>query len=170
MTRQPCHRESQRRCISTATVSRCLEDSPVTRRQLLSSPSPGCQSVEVRAGVRTQHSKHRPADVVPQPLVIQYEVANRLRQLVTLPLTLESPRCLALAFRCSSTGGLDRIGGRAQLVRVNGATAPAWPAAYAAFRAAPRRSLAAPIAWPPAARASIILTSPRTQARACSIA
>src|SRR6266508_3598546 len=50
-----------------------------------------------------------------------------------------------------------------------GSQPPAWPAAYAACRAAPRRSLAAPIAWPPAARACIIVTSPRTQARACSI-
>jgi hypothetical protein len=31
-------------------------------------------------------------------------------------------------------------------------------------------TLAAPIAWPPAARACIVVTSPRTQARACAIA
>ncbi len=43
--------------------------------------------------------KHRPADVVPQPLVVKYELANRLRELVTLPLALESPCALALAFR-----------------------------------------------------------------------
>jgi hypothetical protein len=43
---------------------------------------------------------------------------------------------------------------------------PVWPAAYAACRAAPRSSLVAPIAWPPAERGCIILTSPRTQARA----
>jgi hypothetical protein len=47
--------------------------------------------------------KHRPADVVPQPLVIKYELANRLRELVTLPLALESPYGLALAFRRGST-------------------------------------------------------------------
>jgi hypothetical protein len=41
--------------------------------------------------------KHRPADVVSQPLVVEHELANRLRELVTLPLTLESPRGIALA-------------------------------------------------------------------------
>src|SRR5215468_4497611 len=59
--------------------------------------------------------KHRPADVVPQPLVVKYEFANRLRELVTLPPALE-PTC-ALAFRGASTRGLDRIGGRAEFVR-----------------------------------------------------
>jgi hypothetical protein len=33
--------------------------------------------------------KHRPADVIPQPLVVKYELANRFRELVTLPLALE---------------------------------------------------------------------------------
>ncbi len=61
--------------------------------------------------------KHRPADVVPQPLVVKYELANRVRELVTLPLALESPGGHSLAFRCSSTCGLDRIGGRTELVR-----------------------------------------------------
>ena len=63
--------------------------------------------------------KHRPADVVPQPLVIKHERANSPRQLITLPLALESPCSLALAFGRSSTCGLDRIGGRAKLVRGN---------------------------------------------------
>jgi hypothetical protein len=61
--------------------------------------------------------KHRPADVVPQPLVVKYELANRLRELVTLPLALESPCGLAFAFRRGSTCGLDRIGGRTELMR-----------------------------------------------------
>ncbi len=61
--------------------------------------------------------KHRPADVVPQPLVVKYEFANCVRELVTLPLALESPCGLALALRRSSTCGLDRIGGRTELVR-----------------------------------------------------
>ena len=34
--------------------------------------------------------KHRPANVVPQALVVKYEFANRLREQVTLPLALES--------------------------------------------------------------------------------
>ena len=66
----------------------------------------------------TGHSavKHRPADVVPQPLVIKYELANRFRELATLPPALESP-AVALAVRRASTCGLDRIGGRTQFVR-----------------------------------------------------
>src|ERR1700704_4438214 len=61
--------------------------------------------------------EHRPADVVPQPLVVEYELANRLRELVALPPALEPPCALALSFRRGSTCGLDRIGGRTQLVR-----------------------------------------------------
>jgi hypothetical protein len=55
----------------------------------------------------------------PQSLVVEYELANRLRELVVLPPALESPCGLALSFRgsSSSTCGLDRIGGRTELVR-----------------------------------------------------
>jgi hypothetical protein len=66
---------------------------------------------------RSSAVKHRPADVVPQPLVIKYELANRLWELVTLPLALETPCNLTLVLRRRSTSGLDRIGGRAELVR-----------------------------------------------------
>src|ERR1700716_1432165 len=61
--------------------------------------------------------EHRPADIVPQPLVVEYELANRLRELVALPPALESPCALALSFRRCRTCGLDRIGGRTELVR-----------------------------------------------------
>ena len=61
--------------------------------------------------------EHRPADVVPHPLVVEDELANRLRQLVALPAALASPCALALAFWCGSTCGLDRIRGRAEFVR-----------------------------------------------------
>src|SRR2546430_6281650 len=61
--------------------------------------------------------EHRPANVVPQPLVVEYELANRLRELVALPPALESSCALALSFRRGSTCGLDRIGGRTELVR-----------------------------------------------------
>src|SRR5687768_2757057 len=61
--------------------------------------------------------EHRPADVVPQPLVIEDELANRLRELVALPPALASSYALALSIRRGSTCGLDRIGGRAELVR-----------------------------------------------------
>src|SRR5919202_287785 len=61
--------------------------------------------------------EHRPADVVPQPLIVEYELANRLRELVALPPALESPCALALSLGRGSTCGLDRIGGRTELVR-----------------------------------------------------
>src|SRR5438034_10346827 len=61
--------------------------------------------------------EYRPADVVPQPLVVEYELANRVRELVVLPPALESPCVLALSFRGSSACGLDRIGGRTELMR-----------------------------------------------------
>ncbi|MGB9484160.1 MAG: hypothetical protein WCB86_09735, partial [Candidatus Dormiibacterota bacterium] len=47
--------------------------------------------------------EHRPADVVPQPLVVKYELSNRRRELVALPLALELPRARALSLRRGST-------------------------------------------------------------------
>jgi len=61
--------------------------------------------------------EHRPADIVPQPLVVKYQLADRLRELVTLPPALKSPCGLALAFWRGSTRSLDRIGGRTEFVR-----------------------------------------------------
>ena len=61
--------------------------------------------------------EHRPADGVPQPLVVEDERADRLRELVALPPALASPCALALSFRRGSMCGLDRIGGRTELVR-----------------------------------------------------
>jgi hypothetical protein len=61
--------------------------------------------------------KHRPADLVPQPLVVKYELTDRHRELVTLPPALRSPRGLALAFRRGSPCCLDRVRGSAKLVR-----------------------------------------------------
>src|SRR5215471_9214153 len=69
-----------------------------------------------RPGARSA-VKHRPADVVPQPLVVKNKLANRLRELVTLPPALQSPGALALAVRRARTCGPDRIGGRTELVR-----------------------------------------------------
>jgi hypothetical protein len=61
--------------------------------------------------------EHRPADVVPQPLVVEDKLANRLWELVALPLAFESPCARAFSFRRGSTRGLDRIGSRTKLVR-----------------------------------------------------
>jgi hypothetical protein len=54
--------------------------------------------------------------VIPQPLVVEYELANSIRELVALPPALESPCALALSIRRGSPFGLDRIGGRPELV------------------------------------------------------
>jgi hypothetical protein len=82
---------------------------------------PAAQSVGLwgGAGAPTPRSavKHRPADVIPQPLVVKYELANRLWEPVTLPPALESPCAVVLAFRRAGTCGLDRIGGRTEFVR-----------------------------------------------------
>src|SRR3981081_745959 len=61
--------------------------------------------------------EHRPTDVVPQPLVVEYKLADRLRELIALPLALESPCALALSSRRGGTCGFDRRGGRTELVR-----------------------------------------------------
>ena len=114
--------------------------------------------------------EHRPADVVAQPLVIKYELADRLRELIALPLALKSPCGLAQAFRGRRTCSLDRVGGRAELVRGNVGDGSGLAGGVRGMPCCPRRFLAAAIAWPPAARACVILTSPRTQARARSIA
>jgi len=67
--------------------------------------------------VQSQFAEHRPAEVVPQPLVVEYELANRLWELVALPPALETPCALALSFQRGRTCGLDRIGRRTELVR-----------------------------------------------------
>jgi hypothetical protein len=58
----------------------------------------------------------RPADPVPQSLIVKYKLANRLWELVTLPPALNPTYYLGLAVPCSGTCSLDRIGGRAELV------------------------------------------------------
>jgi hypothetical protein len=80
-------------------------------------PSRGCRSAV----------ECRPADVVPQPLVVQYELANPWRELVTLPVALEPTRGLTCAIRRGRTCGLDRIGGRAELVRGDVCDGPGLP-------------------------------------------
>jgi hypothetical protein len=58
----------------------------------------------------------RPADIVPQPLVVKHKIANRLWELVPLPPALK-PACFpGLATRRSGTCCFDRTGCRAELV------------------------------------------------------
>lgn len=46
--------------------------------------------------------EHRPADVVPHPLVVEHELADRLREPVALPPALASPCALARSVRRGS--------------------------------------------------------------------
>src|SRR5258708_25947322 len=61
--------------------------------------------------------ERRPADVVSQPLIIQDQFADRVRELFTLPSALEPPGVFTLAFRSGCTRRLDRVGRRSELVR-----------------------------------------------------
>src|SRR5579859_3261370 len=61
--------------------------------------------------------EYPPADAVSQPLIVQDQIANRIRQLVALPAALAPAGTLALAFRRRRAGGLDRVGSGAELVR-----------------------------------------------------
>jgi hypothetical protein len=61
--------------------------------------------------------EYRPANFVSQLLIIQNKIANRIRQLVALPATLESANTIALAFRPSGTRGLDRVSSGTEIVR-----------------------------------------------------
>ena len=114
--------------------------------------------------------EHRPTDVIPQALVVKYELANRPREMFALPLALELPCGLALSFRRGSTRGLDRIGGRTKLVRGDVCDDRRLAGSERGMTCCPTQVSAAAMAWPPAERAGDILISPRTQARACSIA
>jgi hypothetical protein len=53
--------------------------------------------------------EYRPADVVAQPLVVKYELADRLWELVALPPAFASPGAHSPCLRRAGTCGLDRI-------------------------------------------------------------
>ena len=72
-------------------------------------------SADLHAGLSAV--EHRPADVVSHPLIIQDQLADRVRELVALPAALEPPGALTLAFRSGCTRRLDRVGRRSELVR-----------------------------------------------------
>ena len=68
---------------------------------------------------RVSELKHRPANGVSQPLVVKNKVPNGVRELVALPLALESSGSLAFSRRHRSTHCLDGVGGRAEFVGSN---------------------------------------------------
>jgi len=61
----------------------------------------------------------RPAEVVPQTLVIQDQFPDSVRKLIALPLALASTSSLGLPRWNRGAYGLDRIGGRTELVSSN---------------------------------------------------
>jgi len=72
-------------------------------------------SADMHAGLSAV--EHRPADVVSQPLIIQDQRADRVRELFALPAALEPPGALTRAVRSGCTRRLDRVGRRSELVR-----------------------------------------------------
>jgi len=65
---------------------------------------------------RSSTVEHGPADLIAQPLIVENQLANRIRQLFALPTALESSSSLGLAFACGRTRGLDRVGRSTELV------------------------------------------------------
>ena len=61
--------------------------------------------------------EHRPADFVSQPLIIQDEFPNCIRELFALPTALEPAGALSLASGRGRKRGFDRIGRSTELVR-----------------------------------------------------
>ena len=59
----------------------------------------------------------RPADVIAQALVVDYELADRVGQLGALPLTLTSPGTFRLAGGHGGPDGPDGVGGGTEVVR-----------------------------------------------------
>ena len=60
--------------------------------------------------------EHRPADLVAQPLIVEDEIAYRVRELCALPFTLETAGFFSLTCWRRCTRGFDGVGRRAQLV------------------------------------------------------
>jgi hypothetical protein len=60
--------------------------------------------------------EHRPADLVAQPLIVQNQLAYRIRELLALPTALESSGALGLACGGRRTRSLDRVGRGTELV------------------------------------------------------
>ena len=69
-----------------------------------------------RVSARRSAVEDRPADAVAQSLVVKHEVADRPWKPVTLPPALGPARGLRRAVRRGGPRGLDRVGGRAEVV------------------------------------------------------
>jgi hypothetical protein len=60
--------------------------------------------------------EHRPADLVSQPLIVEDELANRSRELLVLPTTLDLAGALAVVSGGSRTGRFDGVGRSTELM------------------------------------------------------
>jgi hypothetical protein len=163
--------------IGTASAAAAIRTPPTARQEKARAcsgcdrrPAPRSIQLDWNSAATRSAVEHRPTDLVPQALVVEYEVVDCLWKLVALPQALQTPCAVAVAFGCGSACGLDRIGGRSQLVRSDVRDDRGLTGGVCGMPRCPRRSLAAACARPAALRACVIMTSPRTQARACSIA
>jgi len=60
--------------------------------------------------------EHRPADVVSEPLIVQDQLADRIGQLLALPLALEPAAALGVALEGSCRSRLDRVSSSTEFV------------------------------------------------------
>ena len=83
---------------------------PATRRSEhhVVSVDPATTGHDDRSAVN--NVEHRPADLVAQPLIVQDEVANRVRELFALPTALEPSRAVSLTYGRRRARSLDRVG------------------------------------------------------------
>src|SRR4051794_8403711 len=94
--RSMASRARRRRRFRSSTSRLMVQRYAITRPDLVgprSGTSPKWRMIARRRVYRTAVSaiEDRPAEVVPQPFVVEHELADRLRELVALPSTLESP-------------------------------------------------------------------------------
>ena len=73
--------------------------------------------------------EHRPADLVPRPLVVEDERADRLRELVTLPPALDRPAASLSPSGAAACAALIAYAAAPSSCAATCATTPAWPAA-----------------------------------------
>src|SRR5438477_12378520 len=99
--------------MSPASTSRPLMW-PVMNRRSLMPARPGPTADLIPRATRDEPSRpsaveDRPADVVSQPLIVQDEFANHVRELFALPTALEPSGALTLASGGRRAHGPDRI-------------------------------------------------------------
>jgi hypothetical protein len=74
-------------------------------------------SVGTHSGHRRSAGEHAPTDVVPESLVVQDELTDRIGQLFALPQALQPARVVGPVAMDSCTDGPDGVGGGTEFVR-----------------------------------------------------